>query len=125
MIPGPTGALLNGDRSDAAALLSNYREDDAGDLQCGIDAAWFVSYLGTKVLSQNPRIVALQKDPEIARQVGKGNYVGLLGNPKILAAVSDPSLEALVKSFELEKALDYALGGDGASPGKAPGGKAD
>ena len=62
------------------------------------------SALARKVISD-----ILQKDPEIARQVVRGNYMGLLGNPKILAAVNDPNLEALVKSFELEKALDYAL----------------
>jgi hypothetical protein len=39
----------------------------------------------------------------------KGNLVGLLANPKIVAAVNDPGLESLVRGFELEKALDYAL----------------
>jgi hypothetical protein len=72
----------------------------------------FVTYPGTQVLSQNPKIVALQRDPEIARQVGKGNFVGLLANPKIVAAVNDPGLESLVRGFELEKALDYALAGN-------------
>jgi len=76
----------------------------------------FVTFPGTRVLSQNPRIVALQSDPEIARQVGRGNFVGLLANPKILAAVSDPGVESLVRSFELEKALDYALNSKGGGP---------
>jgi hypothetical protein len=30
--------------------------------------------------------------------------------------VNDPNLEGLVKSFELEKALDYALSGSQAPP---------
>jgi hypothetical protein len=76
----------------------------------------FVTFPGTKVLSQNPKIVALQSDPEIARQVGRGNFVGLLANPKILAAVSDPGVESLVRSFELEKALDYALNSKAGGP---------
>jgi hypothetical protein len=75
----------------------------------------FVTYPGTRVLSDNPRIVALQKDPEIARQVVRRDFMGLLGNPKIVAAMNDPGLEALVRSFELDKALDYAL----SSPGKS------
>jgi hypothetical protein len=69
----------------------------------------FVTYPGTQVLSKNPRIVALQKDPDIVRQVSGHNFLGLLGNPKIAAAVNDPDVGALVKNFELEKALDYAL----------------
>jgi len=69
----------------------------------------FVTFPGTQVLSQNPRIVALQRDPQITQEVAHRDFMGLLGNPKIVAAVNDPSLEQLVKKFELEKALDYAL----------------
>jgi hypothetical protein len=69
----------------------------------------FVTFPGTRVISQNPRIVALQKDPQITQQVARHDFVALLGNPKIVAAVNDPKLEDLVKRFELEKALDYAL----------------
>jgi hypothetical protein len=73
----------------------------------------FVTFPGTKVLSQNPRIVALQKDPQITREVAHHDFVGLLVNPKIVAAVNDPRLADLVKQFELEKALDYALASSG------------
>jgi hypothetical protein len=73
----------------------------------------FATYPGTRALSQNPRIIALQRDPEIARQVGQRDFMGLLGNPKIVAAVNDPVIEAMVRDFELEKALDYALYGSG------------
>jgi hypothetical protein len=72
----------------------------------------FVMYPGTRILSENPRIVALQRDPDIAKDVGSRNFLSLLANPKIVAAVNDPHLEGLVKRFELEKALDYALAGN-------------
>ncbi len=81
----------------------------------------FIGFPGTRTLSQNPRIIALQKDPEIGRIVAHGNFLQLLGNPKIVAAVNDPNLERLVRSFELEKALDYALGSnekDGLPPSR-------
>jgi len=78
----------------------------------------FASFPGTKELSQNPRIIALQKDPEIARQASHGNVMALLGNPKIAAAINDPNLEGMVKNFKLEQALDFAL----CSSGKAGGG---
>lgn len=70
----------------------------------------FVTFPGTRILSDNPRIIALQHDPEIARQVAHGNILGLLGNPQIVAAVNDPGVESLVRNFPLEKALDYSLG---------------
>lgn len=105
---GPTGALLNG--TDPVPQRFYLIVEKMTRVVSSVDSMRrFVTYPGTRVLSENPKIVALQKDPEIARQVVRGNFVGLLGNPKILAAVSDPSLESLVKSFELEKALDYAL----------------
>jgi len=81
----------------------------------------FVGFPGTQVLSENPRILALQKDQQISRIVAHGNFLELLGNPKIVAAVNDPNLEKLVRSFELEKALDYALGSnekDGLPPSR-------
>jgi hypothetical protein len=77
----------------------------------------FASFPGTKELSQNPRIIALQKDPQIAQLASKGNVMALLGNPKIAAAVNDPKLEGMVKSFALEKALDYALCSSGKTGG--------
>jgi hypothetical protein len=76
----------------------------------------FVTYPGTRALSQNPRIQALQNDPEIERQVGRRDFVGLLANPKIVAAINDPALAHLVSSFQLEKALDYALAGSASRP---------
>ena len=69
----------------------------------------FIHFPGTQALSQNPRILALQGDTQIERQVGQRDFMGLLGNPKIVAAMNDPDLEGKVKGFELEKALDYAL----------------
>jgi len=83
----------------------------------------FVGYPGTQTLSRNRLIIALQKDPEIERQVARGNIMGLLGNAKIVAAMNDPGLEKMVRSFELEKALDYALGSnekDGLPPSRQP-----
>jgi hypothetical protein len=107
---GATGALLNG--TDPVPERVYAILEKITRVISNVDSMRrFVTFPGTEVLSENPRIKALQKDPEIARQVVQGNFVGLLGNPKIVAAVNDPGLESLVKSFELEKALDYALAG--------------
>lgn len=112
---GPTGAFLN-NTDPVPQRFYLILEKMTRVISSTDSMRRFVTYPGTRVLSQNPKIVALQKDPEIARQVGRGNFMGLLGNPKILAAVNDPNLEALVKSFELEKALDYALSGNANTP---------
>jgi len=105
---GPTGAMLNGADPvpDRIYLILN----KIAQVISSVDSMQrFVTYPGTKVISENPRIMALQKDPQITRQVEHHDFMGLLGNPKIVAAVNDPALEGLVKSFQLEKALDYAL----------------
>jgi hypothetical protein len=109
---GPAGALIHG--TDPVPQRMYLIVEKMTRVISNMDSMRrFVTYPGTEVISQNPRIVALQRDPDIARQVVSGNIVGLLGNPKIVAAVNDPHLEVLVRSFELEKALDYALASNG------------
>ena len=111
---GPAGAMLNGTDPvpDRFYLILN----KIAQVISSVDSMQrFVTFPGTRVLSQNPRIVALQRDPQIAQQVMRRDFMGLLGNPKVVAAVNDPGLEALVRSFELEKALDYALASNGKS----------
>jgi hypothetical protein len=108
MDSGPAGSLING--TDPVPQRIYLIVEKMTRVISSVDSMRrFVTYPGTQVLSSNPRIVALQKDPEIAKQVVRGNIMGLLGNPKIVAAVNDPGLESLVRRFELEKALDYAL----------------
>ncbi|MGA3170760.1 MAG: CvpA family protein [Chthoniobacteraceae bacterium] len=105
---GAAGAVISETQPDRIYLILNKMAEVISSVN---SMQRFVSYPGTKVLSQNPKIVALQQDPEIARQVVHRNFVALLGNPKIVAALNDPGLEEMVRSFELEKALDYALAG--------------
>ncbi len=69
----------------------------------------FLHYPGARELTQNPRLVALRDDPEIIALIEQQRYLDLLQNPKLINALNDPSLGAQVKSFDFEKALDYAL----------------
>jgi Colicin V production protein len=69
----------------------------------------FLSYPGAHELTQNPKIVALREDPEIADMISQGRYLDLLQNPKILDAANDPLLRDAVMKFDLQKALDYSL----------------
>jgi uncharacterized membrane protein required for colicin V production len=70
----------------------------------------FLDYPGARALSQHPRIVALQSDPLIIHEIEQRHYLALLKNENIVAAANDSEVNALVKRFDLEKALDYALG---------------
>ncbi len=68
----------------------------------------FLSYPGAKELTGNPKIVALRQDPEIINLIKQQRFLDLLQNPKLIEAVNDPALAAQVRSFEFQKALDYA-----------------
>jgi uncharacterized membrane protein required for colicin V production len=69
----------------------------------------FLSYPGAKTLLAHPKIAALQNDPEITRDIVNRNYFSLIRNPHIIAASNDAEIAELMKKFEFEKALDYAL----------------
>jgi len=69
----------------------------------------FLSFPGARELGENPRIVALRNDPEIADLIAQGRFLDLLQNEKIRAAANDPAVRERVKRFDLQGALDYAL----------------
>jgi len=69
----------------------------------------FLTYPGAKHLSQHPRIIALQNDPSVVHAIEQRNYFALLKNQRIVAAVNDPEVSELIRKFDLDKALDYAL----------------
>jgi hypothetical protein len=68
-----------------------------------------LSFPGAQQVTENPRIVALRDDPEIAELVSHGRFVDLLRNEKILDAFNDPLLMEQIKRFDIDAALDYAL----------------
>ncbi|MDQ3198300.1 MAG: CvpA family protein [Verrucomicrobiota bacterium] len=68
----------------------------------------FLTFPGAAELTKNPKILALRNDPEIIDLIEQQRYVELLHHPKLIEAMNDPTLAAQVKSFEFQKALDYA-----------------
>ncbi len=72
-------------------------------------AARFLSYPGAERLTQNARIIALRDDPEIIHLIQEQRFLDVLQNPKLIEAMNDPALAAEVRSFDFQKALDYAL----------------
>lgn len=79
----------------------------------------FLSYPGVKPLLAHPKIAALQNDPEITRDIMRRDYFGLLRNSRILAAANDSEIGELMRKFEFEKALDYAISKPEKEPAKA------
>ena len=81
-----------------------------GKLSSNPDAMMrFVSYEGVQKVIAHPRMQALFHDPEAMQAAESKNYFVLVRNRSLLDAVSDPSLQKLVMSLDLEKALDYAM----------------
>ena len=72
-------------------------------------AARFLSNPGAKQLATNPRIIALRNDPEIIELIQQRRFMDLLHNPHLVEAMNDPALAAEVRSFDFQKALDYAM----------------
>ena len=65
-------------------------------------------------------IFCVSHDPSLAGAASEGNYLSLLTNPKLAEIASDASVQESFKSFELQKALDYALQESAPSPVPTP-----
>ena len=79
----------------------------------------FVKYPGTKSLLDQPVMMDLAKDPDIIVSVQKGDYLALMKNKHFVDAMNNPEVMELLKKFNLEKALNYALPPDGKKSGLA------
>lgn len=81
-----------------------------GKLSSNPDAMMrFVTYEGVQKVIAHPRMQALFHDQEAMQAAESKDYFALFRNRALLDAVSDPSLQKLVMSLDLEKALDYAM----------------
>jgi len=70
----------------------------------------FSMYPGVADLATNPKIQALKDDPEIAEAIRQRRFFQLLRHPLIVKTANDPKLNEQLRKFDLEKALDYAIG---------------
>ncbi len=69
----------------------------------------FLSFPGAREISEHPKVVALRNDPRVLELIATGHLFELMKNQRMIEAMNDPALQARVKKFELERALDYAL----------------
>jgi len=67
-----------------------------------------LEYPGFRRVAADPRLLELQRDPEIAAQMQRGEIFGLLTNQKVVTLFNDPELRRLLSWDELDSALAYA-----------------
>lgn len=81
-----------------------------GEVASNPDSAQrFLRFPGTQQIASDPKIIALRDDPQVAALIAKGRVLDLLQNERVIAALNDPVLMARLKTFDLNRALDYAL----------------
>ncbi|MFZ4682418.1 MAG: hypothetical protein ACOYMS_07945 [Terrimicrobiaceae bacterium] len=80
----------------------------------------FIQYPGVQEVMQSPRMVELVNDPAIINASEKRDFLGLLSNKALLAAVQDPVLAEQLKKIDLRAALKFALEPPAPSPSPSP-----
>ena len=67
-----------------------------------------LDYPGFRNILQDPKIVDLQRDPELLAEIQSGNLLGVFSNRKVVALTDDPHLRQVCSLGEVKAALDYA-----------------
>lgn len=84
--------------------------EKAGEVASNVQSAErFLSFPGAREISEHPKVVALRNDPRVLELIATGHLFELMKNQRMIEAMNDPALQARVRKFELEQALDYAL----------------
>jgi hypothetical protein len=68
-----------------------------------------MGYPGFQNVWRDPRVKALQDDPEIQAAAHQGNLIALMSNRKVVALMNDPEIRKACSPEQLQAALDYAL----------------
>lgn len=91
--------------------LTLYRGlEKAGEVASNPESAErFLSFPGAREISEHPKVVALRNDRQIMDLIASGQVFELMKNQHVIDALNDPSLQARIKRFDFERALDYAL----------------
>ncbi len=105
---GPLGGVA--ESVDILPTEAYTRLTRVGELAKNPDAmVRFLDDPGVQEILAHPRMQAILDDPQVVQAAETQNYLVLLQSRTILAAATDPSLQKLVMSLDLQKALDHAL----------------
>jgi hypothetical protein len=80
----------------------------------------FLDYPSIQAVLQNPRVVDLFADPDIARAWQEKNVLEIFNNQAVAAALKDPVLAEQLKKVDLSAALKFALESPLPSPSPSP-----
>jgi uncharacterized membrane protein required for colicin V production len=72
-----------------------------------------LEYPGFRRVLDSPQVLELERDPQIAADMKKGNILGVLTNRKVIALLNDPQIRSAFTQRDLEAALNYALTSQG------------
>ena len=72
-----------------------------------------LEYPGFRRLLESPQVLELERDPQVAADIKKGNVLGVLTNRKVIALLNDPQIRSAFTQGDLEAALNYALTSQG------------
>jgi uncharacterized membrane protein required for colicin V production len=72
-----------------------------------------LEYPGFRRVLDSPQVLELERDPQIAADMKKGNVLGVLTNRKVIALLNDPQIRSAFTQRDLEAALNYALTSQG------------
>jgi len=72
-----------------------------------------LEYPGFRRLLESPQVLELERDPQVAADMKKGNVLGVLTNRKVIALLNDPQIRSAFTQGDLEAALNYALTSQG------------
>lgn len=75
-------------------------------------ATRFLSYPGVVELADNPKILALRADPEVANMLEQGRLWELMQDDRLIEVANDPELKRQIKNLDFKAALDHALAGE-------------
>jgi hypothetical protein len=76
-----------------------------------------LEFPGFTRLWKSSQILQIERDPEIAEEVQRGDILGVVTNQKIVALLEDPQMRNVFSSANLDAALDYA---STSRPGRRP-----
>jgi hypothetical protein len=105
---GPLGGVV--ESIDILPTETYARIVRVGELSKKPDAMMrFLDDPGVQKILAHPRMQAVLNDPQVIQAAETQNYLVLIQSRTILEAATDPSLQKLVMSLDLQKALDHAL----------------
>ena len=72
-----------------------------------------LEYPGFRRILESPQALEVERDPQIAADVKKGNIIGVFTNRKVIELLNDPHIQSAFTQGDLEAALNYALTSQG------------